>query len=141
MILRVLVSPPASPKETILAGMTQSGRFVAISFWSNKFQPQGFMWNLYKRLGISNSQLLNKPTPKLLYIYDDQKVNKMKSKLFFTAILTFLFGIVRAQQPDLLPPVKTEPIELTPFNIILYIVMPVLIFLIYFWYRKSKRKK
>ena len=65
----------------------------------------------------------------------------MKSKILITAISTFLFGIVRAQQPDLLPPVETEPIELTPFNIILYFVMPVLIFLIYFLYRKSKRKK
>jgi hypothetical protein len=79
--------------------------------------------------------------PKLLYKYDDQKLNEMKSKIIITAILTFLFGIARAQQPDLLPPVQTDPIELTPFNIILYFVMPVLIFVIYFLYRKSKRKK
>jgi hypothetical protein len=65
----------------------------------------------------------------------------MKSKFIITAILTFLFGITRAQQPDLLPPAQTDPIELTPFNIILYFVMPMAIFLIYFWYRKSKRKK
>jgi hypothetical protein len=65
----------------------------------------------------------------------------MKSKIIFTSILTLLFGIVRAQQPDLLPPQHTDPIELTPFNIILYFVMPVLIFVIYYLYRKSKRKK
>jgi hypothetical protein len=65
----------------------------------------------------------------------------MKSKIIFTSILTLLFGIARAQQPDLLPPVQTDPIELTPFNIILYFVMPVVIFVIYYLYRKSKRKK
>ena len=55
--------------------------------------------------------------------------------------MTYLFGITRAQQPDLLPPAQTEPFELTPFNIILYFVMPVVIFVIYYLYRKSKRKK
>ena len=79
--------------------------------------------------------------PKLLYKYDDQKFNEMKSKIIITALLTFLFGIARAQQPDLLPPAQTEPFELTPFNITLYFVMPVVIFVIYLWYRKSKSKK
>lgn len=55
--------------------------------------------------------------------------------------MTFLFGITCAQQPDLLPPAQTDPIELTPFNVILYFVMPIAIFVIYFLYRKSKRKK
>ena len=79
--------------------------------------------------------------PKLLYKYDDQKLNRMKSKIITTAILTYLFGIARSQQPDLLPPAQTDSIELTPFNIILYFVMPVVIFVIYYLYRKSKRTK
>jgi uncharacterized BrkB/YihY/UPF0761 family membrane protein len=64
----------------------------------------------------------------------------MKSKIIFILILNLIFGIVRAQQPDLLPPVQTDPIELTPQNIIIYFILPVVIFIIYFWYRKSKRK-
>ena len=65
----------------------------------------------------------------------------MKSKIISTAILTFLTGISLAQQPDLLPSAQTDPIQLTPFNIVLYFLMPVAIFIIYLWYRKSKRKK
>jgi len=64
----------------------------------------------------------------------------MKSKIIFTSTLTLLFGIARAQQPGLLPPAQTDPIELTPFNIILYFVIPVVIFVIYYLYRKSKKK-
>lgn len=64
----------------------------------------------------------------------------MKSKIIITAILTLSFGIARAQQPDLLPPAQTDPIVLTPFNIILYFVVPVVIFVIYYLYRKSKKK-
>ncbi|TNF43861.1 MAG: hypothetical protein EP310_04015 [Bacteroidetes bacterium] len=65
----------------------------------------------------------------------------MKCKIVLTVIAILKFTFVKAQQPDLLPPAQTEPLELTPFNIILYFVMPVIIFIIFFWYRKSKKKK
>jgi membrane protein DedA with SNARE-associated domain len=56
--------------------------------------------------------------------------------------IAFLFTAIfaGAQIPDLIPSGETEPIELTPLNIIIYFVLPIVIFLIYFWYRKSKRK-
>lgn len=59
--------------------------------------------------------------------------------LIFTCFIPVL--IANAQVPDLLPSGEPEPIELTPFNIIVYIVFPIIIFIIYFWYRKSKRKQ
>jgi hypothetical protein len=65
----------------------------------------------------------------------------MKSKIVITSILIILIGFARAQQPDLLPPVETEPLELTPFNIILYFVVPLFLLVFFLWYRKSKRKK
>lgn len=64
----------------------------------------------------------------------------MRSKIIITVILTLSFGITRAQQPDLLPPAQTDPIELTPFNIIVYFIMPAAIFVTYYLYRKSKKK-
>ena len=56
-------------------------------------------------------------------------------------ILVFSAIAASAQIPDLLPSGETEPIELTPLNIVIYLVLPVVIFIIYFWYRKSKRNK
>jgi hypothetical protein len=64
----------------------------------------------------------------------------MKSKIILVLNLSLLFGNALAQQPDLLPPVQTDPVELTPLNIILYFVMPVVIFIIHYLYRKSKKK-
>ncbi len=57
--------------------------------------------------------------------------------------ITFLFTaiVAHAQIPDFLPSGDTEPLELTTFNIVLYIVIPVALFIFYLWYRKSKRKK
>lgn len=56
--------------------------------------------------------------------------------------ITFIFSsiIAGAQIPDLIPSGETEPLELTLFNIILYIVIPIAMLLFYIWYRKSKRK-
>jgi hypothetical protein len=48
--------------------------------------------------------------------------------------------IANAQIPDIIPSGEADPIDLTPFNIILYFVLPVLLFIFYLWYRKSKRK-
>ncbi len=56
---------------------------------------------------------------------------------------TFLFLVINAgaQIPDLIPSGETEPLELTPFNIILYFVVPLILLVFFLWYRKSKRKK
>jgi len=64
----------------------------------------------------------------------------MHNKIILFIPLFFATIIAGAQIPDLIPSGETEPLELTPFNIIVYIVLPVIIFIIYFMYRKSKRK-
>lgn len=62
-----------------------------------------------------------------------------KTVLYIALFLSTL--LTSAQVPYLLPTGETEPLELTLFNVIVYMVLPVLIFIIYFWYRKSKRQK
>ena len=64
----------------------------------------------------------------------------MFKKTLLQIILVFTAIVASAQIPDLLPSGDTEPIELTPLNIVIYFVLPIIIFIIYFWYRKSKRK-
>ena len=64
----------------------------------------------------------------------------MLKKSVLQTIFLFTVMAASAQIPDLIPSGKAEPIELTPLNIILYIVAPIAIFIIYFWYRKSKSK-
>lgn len=64
----------------------------------------------------------------------------MLKKTVLQIIILFSGNVANAQIPYLLPSGETEPLELTPFNIILYMVVPILMFIFYFWYRKSKRK-
>jgi hypothetical protein len=61
-----------------------------------------------------------------------------KSALQICFILAAL--VSNAQIPDIIPSGEAEPIDITPFNIILYFVLPVLLFIFYLWYRKSKRR-
>jgi hypothetical protein len=65
---------------------------------------------------------------------------EMLKKTVLQIIILFSGNVANAQIPYLLPSGETEPLELTPFNIILYMVVPILMFIFYFWYRKSKRK-
>jgi uncharacterized protein YacL len=64
----------------------------------------------------------------------------MLKKTLLQIILVFTAIVASAQIPDLLPTGETEPIELTTLNIVIYFVLPIVIFIIYFWYRKSKRE-
>jgi hypothetical protein len=64
----------------------------------------------------------------------------MLKKTVLQIILLFATVVVNAQIPDIIPSGKAEPIEITPLNIVLYIVSPIVIFIIYIWYRKFKRK-
>ncbi len=59
-----------------------------------------------------------------------------------TSLLILLAGVnAMAQTPDMYPPPVPEPIEPTLFNIILYLVLPVLMIAYYFYYRRKKRKE
>ncbi len=64
----------------------------------------------------------------------------MNLKKYIGLVFLFATFIAIAQIPGGIPSGKPAPIELTPFNIILYIVAPILIFVIYFLYRRSKRR-
>jgi len=78
----------------------------------------------------------------LLYFNNETtNLNNMMKKIILSFTYFITVFIANAQIPDLLPSGETEPLELTPFNIIVYFVLPVIIFIIYFWFRKSKRKK
>ncbi|GAB1450135.1 hypothetical protein MASR2M47_01910 [Draconibacterium sp.] len=72
-------------------------------------------------------------------MYNFKKMEMLK-KTVLQIIILFSGNVANAQIPYLLPSGETEPLELTPFNIILYMVVPILMFIFYFWYRKSKRK-
>jgi len=61
-------------------------------------------------------------------------------------ILASLAGIILmiisyAQTPDMYPPPNPEPIEKTTFNIVLYVVLPIIMVVGYLLYRKSVKKR
>lgn len=65
---------------------------------------------------------------------------KLKIVTVWALVLTCFAAL--AQTPDLYPPTVPEPIELNLFNILLYIVSPVLLFVfLYFWRRKRKAQR
>jgi hypothetical protein len=64
-------------------------------------------------------------------------IRRLKWSVFFMLI----WNPAISQAPDGVPYGDPEPLELTPFNIILYIVVPVLLFVVLFLYRKSLKKK
>ena len=65
---------------------------------------------------------------------------EFKKIIFF---LTFLLigMVIFAQAPDFYPPTVPEKIEINIFNIILYIVLPIGLVAVYFWYQRSQKKK
>ena len=65
----------------------------------------------------------------------------MKKKLFilFVAFLNTVTG--KAQAPGNVPYGEPAPLELTPANIIFFIVLPILLFVALIIIRRKKRKK
>lgn len=49
--------------------------------------------------------------------------------------------VASAQSPDHYPPTVPETIDFNLFNIILYIILPIALVAVYFWYRRSQEKK
>lgn len=73
---------------------------------------------------------------------EEQLNNKaMKQKTITLWGLLLVQAAAVAQTPDLYPPTVPEPMELSLFNIILYIVIPVLLVIFLVYYRRRKRKK
>ncbi len=54
--------------------------------------------------------------------------------------LLFSYINLQAQTPTHYP-TGTDPVDFTPVNIIVYIVVPVLLVLIYLWYRRYIHRK
>ncbi len=65
-------------------------------------------------------------------------------KLFATIGFLILMANAIAQTPEMYPPPDPEPVEITPLNIVLFVVMPivlVIIFVLYMrWVKKRRRK-
>lgn len=66
----------------------------------------------------------------------------MKTKKLLT-ISFFLLALIfaRAQTPDFYPPVDPEPVQFDLFNIVLYIILPIVLVVGYLLYRRYKKKK
>ncbi len=81
----------------------------------------------------------------IAYLYIKQYALKTKLLLFRlinTFILVVLLGFSTfPQSPTNYPPVDTKPIELTPINIIVYFVLPVIIVIAYFLIRRYFRRQ
>ena len=65
----------------------------------------------------------------------------MNRKIKYSIISILLAVKTFAQSPDFYPPTVPKQVEITPFNVILYVVAPLLIILYYFLYSKSQKKK
>ena len=65
----------------------------------------------------------------------------MYNKIRISIIIIFFTADSSAQSPEFYPPTVPEQVEITPFNVILYLVVPLLIILAYFLYKKSQNKK
>lgn len=66
----------------------------------------------------------------------------MKQMKSILSLLFFFFAFqLNAQTPDHYPPVEPEPIDFSLFNIILYILLPLLLIGGYLLYRRSLKKR
>lgn len=65
----------------------------------------------------------------------------MNRKIKYSIISILLAVKTFAQSPDFYPPTVPEQIEITPFNVVLYVIIPLLIILAYYLYRNSQKKK
>ncbi len=63
----------------------------------------------------------------------------MKKKISITSFLLVVSLWVAAQAPAHVPYGKPEPVDFTPLNIILLIVLPLLMLFLYFYQRNKKK--
>ncbi len=65
----------------------------------------------------------------------------MSRKILFSILWFFLLTNTFAQSPDMYPPTVPETVDVTLFNIILYIVLPIGLVAAFFLYQRSQKKK
>ncbi len=63
----------------------------------------------------------------------------LKVATFLILLMAHLF--VAGQSPDMYPPPVPKPVDIDIFNIVLYIVLPILIVVAYFAYRNWQKKQ
>ena len=68
-------------------------------------------------------------------------MNKAMHKKLIIGISLLLSKALTAQTPDLYPPPVPEPVKIDFFNIILYVVLPLLVIVVFLWYRRWIRNK
>lgn len=61
-------------------------------------------------------------------------------QIVFVILFTQLKQLA-AQVPSNLPAGDPEPLPFTPVNIVIYIVLPVALFIFYIWWLKQRKKK
>mgnify|MGYP006290165009 CR=1 FL=1 len=54
---------------------------------------------------------------------------------------SFIILQLKAQTPDMYPPPEPEPVDVTTVNIILYVVVPIILIIAFFLYRKWVKKR
>jgi hypothetical protein len=69
------------------------------------------------------------------------KIISMNLKVTTLLILVMSHLFVAAQSPDMYPPPVPKPVDIDIFNIILYIVLPILIVVAYFAYKNWQKKQ
>jgi hypothetical protein len=69
------------------------------------------------------------------------KIISMNLKVTTLLILVMAHLFVAAQSPDMYPPPVPKPVDIDIFNIILYIVLPILIVVAYFAYKNWQKKQ
>jgi hypothetical protein len=69
------------------------------------------------------------------------KIISMNLKITTLLILVMAHLFVAAQSPDMYPPPVPKPVDIDIFNIILYIVLPILIVVAYFAYKNWQKKQ
>lgn len=60
-----------------------------------------------------------------------------------TSAILFLLAVivVSGQAPDHYPPTVPEPVDITPFNLVLYILLPIALIVAFYMYQRSQKKK
>jgi hypothetical protein len=65
----------------------------------------------------------------------------MQRKLIYSLFLLLIMMAALAQTPDHYPPTVPRQVDVSLFNLILYIVLPIGIVAAWFWYQRSLKNK
>jgi hypothetical protein len=84
---------------------------------------------------------VNKTRQLIALIQKNMMLKNIATKLTFAFFFTTIWLKSWSQTAEGLFGADAEPIEWNLFNIVLFIVLPILLIIIYIWHRKRKNKK